>query len=344
MHDDIENLIISEYLQDPEAIKYFRTNKNKYQKLSKYSGKERYILFDRKDPEFKVSKDPERKYIQGPVNFILKNLIVKDPNDEFLKNVEENLTELHLLYDNPTYISFKNFKKLEVLSILTFYNRKISDLPKNLKSLGLGNSFNQRLDNLPETLESLQIGNKFNQPLNNLPPQLERLQLGNKFNQPLDNLPSGLQRLCFGDNFNQPLNIPKTLITLEVGNKFNKKLTNLPESLRCIKFGENSNYKHGLPSEFRNITDFYYLKYEYLCELTDIQYQASMVYFKNFMPEEYQSVQNMEEWIEEQIIHAVENGIEMPVFMESLKEILEERFDEDMIGDIIYEMGQEYFE
>ena len=76
-------------------------------------------------------------------------------------------------------------------------------MPKNLKSLVLGETFNQKLEEilLPQTLQHLDVGMTYNHSLDhvNFPEILSRLTFGDKFNQSFETvkLPN-LQDLSLG--------------------------------------------------------------------------------------------------------------------------------------------------
>lgn len=90
---------------------------------------------------------------------------------------------------------------LEILDIISDFDKPLGKLPSNLQILNINGIFNQPLGDLPESLYDLSIIGNFNQPLGNLPPNLNFLNLGNEFNQPLGDLPPNLKSLKLGSGF-----------------------------------------------------------------------------------------------------------------------------------------------
>ena len=97
----------------------------------------------------------------------------------------------------------KCLDSLEFLKLGDFEPPLEGNLPKNLKSLVLGETFNQKLEEilLPQTLQHLDVGMTYNHSLDhvNFPEILSSLTFGDKFNQSFETvkLPN-LQDLSLG--------------------------------------------------------------------------------------------------------------------------------------------------
>ncbi len=156
---------------------------------------------------------------------------------------------------------------ITTLTLPSWYNGDIDNLPSTLSSLTVGFAFNQHIDHLPQSMFSLTFAAvdnhnaKFNRPVDYLPSGLSKLEFigPSLFNQPIDNLPANLQVLKLyspgewqkqeSDTrtskkrkqeitlspFNQPLdNLPQRLFVLEIGDKFQGSLEFLPLTLRVL--------------------------------------------------------------------------------------------------------------
>jgi len=116
------------------------------------------------------------------------------------------------------------------------FNKKIGNLPENLKKITFGYGFNKKVDNLPQNLTHLTFGYRFNKKVDNLPNSLTHLTFGYRFNQKVDNLPSSLTHLTFGVKFSEKVdNLPSSLTHLTFGWNFNKIVNNLPPNIKEIK-------------------------------------------------------------------------------------------------------------
>eukprot|EP00434_Breviolum_minutum_P001192 symbB.v1.2.001043.t2/scaffold56.1/size371842/14 len=212
-------------------------------------------------------------YVYLPVNVLdawnyLRGLHIEDNDGHFalegvtelsgissvqqLEHLPQSLQTLRFHYVFNQNLDHVNF--LDTLQSLAFDGVEFDQplehviLPRDLKSLNLGNGFDQSVKHFPPMpvgLQHLTFGEKFNQTLEgiSLPKLLQSLTLGGSFNQCLDkvNLPCKLQSLTFGRSFNQSLhhaNLPSSLQYLEFGHAFNQSLANLlPSSLQSLTLG-----------------------------------------------------------------------------------------------------------
>jgi hypothetical protein len=175
--------------------------------------------------------------------FIKDNLSFDNCNFDDIKFVNKIVfgDEFNLQTD------LRKFTKLNEITFGKKFNKKLNQLPDQLKKISLGNGFNNKSVNLiPDSVEFLSFGNKFDKPISKYPTNLETLIFGKNFNQSLDNLPSSLINITFGCSFNQPINnLPEKLSSLFFDSStfsyFNQPINNLPNSLKKIVFSYNFN-------------------------------------------------------------------------------------------------------
>lgn len=109
------------------------------------------------------------------------------------------------------------------LTLGSYFNLPIIELPTTLTHLVFGNSFNQRLPYpLPE-LTHLIFGLSFNHPIDKIPTTTTHLFLGARYSTMISQLPQNLQSFSIGHSLNQQCNffhpitfLPATLTTLHL--------------------------------------------------------------------------------------------------------------------------------
>jgi hypothetical protein len=109
-----------------------------------------------------------------------------------LINIKDNLSYDQYNFDDILFINQLEFgdefnlqtdlRKFTKLNEITFgkkFNKKLNQLPTQLKKLTLGNGFdNKSVDLLPDSIEYLSFGNKFNKSISKYPTNLQTLIFG----------------------------------------------------------------------------------------------------------------------------------------------------------------------
>lgn len=175
------------------------------------------------------------------VKTIIFNDLFNDPIDEYYIDKFKEVTRI--LFGCGFNKKVDNLpSNIKILAFCEEFNQPLNNLPKGLKFLQINSNFKQSLDRLPIKLEELIIDSDHIKGLDNLPKNLQKLYLYCNYNNSLDNLPRNLKKLRLSYNFNLPINnLPDSLEEIIFDRDFNQKVDNLPSSLKKIKFGRNFN-------------------------------------------------------------------------------------------------------
>lgn len=196
LSSDLENYVLSDFLNDTDALNFLKIDKLTYKGIKKYC--------------YKITVYHEKTIENNKINFIIKKIF---------------------LYDKIPDLSFVN--KLTHLSFGKYFNQNIDNLPQSLTHLTFDTCFDQKIDNLPKSLIYLELGQFFDQNCDNLPENLIHLNFKNsRFKRKINNLPKSLTHLTCGREFNQKIeNWPPFLTHLKFTSEYTQKLENLPISL-----------------------------------------------------------------------------------------------------------------
>lgn len=204
----------------------------------------------------------------GLLSNSLETLDLGDSYDKKINNIlPPNLKHLHLgkRFNHHLYDILPDC--LETLIIRNEnYMGKISQFPRNLKTLCLSYNKSHVLPDLPHQLENLMLKNKFSQKIKHFPPSIKNLSVGIMYNHEIcfldfqhlkimdfgfstyehdfpEILPDSIEHLFLPLKFNQIIkHLPKNLKSLKLGSLFNKSIDcDLPENLEHIQFSHDYN-------------------------------------------------------------------------------------------------------
>src|SRR5437868_5849181 len=148
---DIENKILKEFLWDSEALKFLRTNTQRYKKISKYDGKKTYNFY------YYSPSNPYKGWIDSSiinsntVNFNIKKLIICQfrviSDIDIIDKIYPGIETLTIYNDNKNPIDIEDFKKSKYI---LFIDKGL--FPK-LKNLTIYEDYYVQINYLPENLE-----------------------------------------------------------------------------------------------------------------------------------------------------------------------------------------------
>jgi len=222
-------LLLLEFLNDFEAIKFMKGCRSFYMLCSRYALKRSVSPCHLPQVIFKVE--------------CINSVKLKD-----LPDLPASIRWMIMDGSCDQAFTLKDrFPRLTHLVIWNQFNQPLSSamFPDSLTHLELSPRFNHPIapNAFPYRLKRLVFGASFNQPINKnvLPESLRHLSFGLDFNQPISSavLPAGLEYLRFEFDFNRPLdNLPSSLRTLDLMScHFDFTLSNLPPLLASLKLG-----------------------------------------------------------------------------------------------------------
>lgn len=154
----------------------------------------------------------------------IQNLRISDCDN--LVKIPDTLINLRL--SNTNIILPKSVKYLELSLIAN--NNEIEQWPDNLLHLSLDTFYNFELNNLPSSLKYLNIGEYFDKHIE-FPSNLTHFLAGNSFDQSIENIPESLTYLKLGYNFNHKIPSLNKLKRLRINKRYSQSLKHIDSNI-----------------------------------------------------------------------------------------------------------------